>query len=328
MRFVEANNVLPERTSISNLFFSAFLPLATGNDIKVYLYAYYLMRNNIIITDEEFRSAVGLSQDEIDRAFNYWVNEGILEKGENDSIIFYDIDSLTIKNLTTTTVEPTTSPEENLIKLNQDPKIREFFNACDHIVRRQLAPEEKKRLIGWMEEFNMDTEMVLHAMSLTYDVKNIKNLDYVKGILRRWHDQGKMTLNEVIDDTLSSDFDSQSHIETVRKCLNLKHRDLTDAAIKLIDKWKYDYGFSDDIIALACAQTVNIREPNVNYVNAVMENWYKEGVKTVEDAANAINNKPKPNYQKPGSFDYDSSRQTDEYNEDELKKLLGWSGEL
>lgn len=330
MRFVEAENVLPERTSISNLFFSTFLPLATGNDVKVYLYAYYLMRNNIIISDENFRKAVGLSQDDIDKAFNYWVNEGILKKGENDSIIFYDIDSLTIKNLAQADkpIIVEVSPEENLIKLNQDPEIREFFNACDHIVRRQLAPEEKKRLIGWIEEFNMDTEMVLHAMSLTYDVKNIKNLDYVKGILRRWHDQGKVTLNDVIDDTLSNDFDSQSHIETVRKCLNLKHRDLTDAAINLIDKWKYEFGFTDEIIALACAQTVNIREPNVNYVNAVMENWYASGVKTVEDATNAIANKPKPNYQKPNSFDYDSSRQTDEYDEDELKKLLGWSGEL
>ncbi len=331
VRFVEAGNVLPERTSISNLFFSTFLPEASGNDVKVYLYAYYLMRNNIVMTDNEFREALGLDQDEIDKAFNYWVHEGIVEKGENDTIVFYDIDSLTLKNIADSEKisrkAGEISPEDNLINLNQNENIREFFNSCDHIVRRQLAPEEKKRLIGWMEEFNMDTEMILHAMSLSYDVKNIKSLDYVKGILRRWHDQGKVTLDDVVDDVLD-DFNAQSHIETVRKSLNLKHRDLTDAAIKMIDRWKYDFGFSDDIIALACAQTVNIREPNVNYVNSVMENWYENGVKTAEDAMQMIEKKPKSGYTKPGSFDYDSSRQTDDYDEDELKKLLGWSGEL
>lgn len=336
MRFIEADNVLPERTSISNLFFSTFLPAATGNYVKVYLYAYYLLRNKIMVTDEDFRETLGLSQDEIDKAFNYWVDEGIVKKGSDGEIIFFDVDSLTLKNLaiaesvSQSNIASSPSPEENLIKLNQDPAIRDFFNSCDHIVRRQLAPEEKKRLIGWMEEFNMDTEMVLHAMSLTYDMKNIKNLDYVKGILRRWHDQGKMTLDEVIDDMDDMDANLNSHIETVRKSLNMKHRDMTDAVVNIINKWKYDYGYGDDIISLACAQTVNIREPNVAYVNAVIENWHDLGVKTPEDALKAIENKPTKSYEnkKPGSFDYDSSRQTDDYDDDDLKALLGWKGDL
>ena len=139
MRFTEADNVLPERTSISNLFFSTFLPAAAGNFVKVYLYAYYLLRNKIMVTDEEFRESLGLSQDEVDKAFNYWVDEGIIKKGTEGEIIFFDVDSLTLKNLAmaekaSQPSRPSISPEENLIKLNQDPMIRDFFNSCDHIV--------------------------------------------------------------------------------------------------------------------------------------------------------------------------------------------------
>lgn len=100
----------------------------------------------------------------------------------------------------------------------------------------------------------------------------------------------------------------------------------------MIEKWKTELGYSDDIISLACAQTVNIREPNVRYVDAVLRAWHDEGVTDLVGARAAIENRP----QRPSGVgtskldDYymTTERQTDEYSDDELKKLLGLRGGL
>ena len=50
----------------------------------------------------------------------------------------------------------------------------------------------------------------------------------------------------------------------------------TDGEKKIIDKWFDEMGFSLERILDACQKTVGIQNPNVNYVNKILENWQKE----------------------------------------------------
>ena len=50
----------------------------------------------------------------------------------------------------------------------------------------------------------------------------------------------------------------------------------TDGERKIIDKWFDEMGFSLERILDACQKTVGIQNPNVNYVNKILENWQKE----------------------------------------------------
>lgn len=326
MRFVESENLIPKRTSISNLFFNTFLKDASGDDIKVYLYTYYLCQEKVAMTKEDLCTNLRMQSEQIDKAIGYWINAGLIELRDGD-IIFNDPDSLTLKNIISVKQPEVIDPEMHLVELNRNPEIKEMFRQADYIVRRQLVPEEKKRLIGWLENFNMSPDIILHAISYAYDEKQIQHLDYVEGILRRWYDRGYTTLDEIIDNTN----DTSTTYELVRKALNFKQSQMTEAVKSMIDSWKIELGFSDDIIALACAQTVNISEPNVKYVDAVLRAWKAEGVTDLNGARKAIENKPKKGYSNNSKLDdyfMTTDRQTDGYSEDELKKLLGLRGGL
>ncbi|MFS8524909.1 MAG: DnaD domain protein, partial [Limnochordales bacterium] len=48
--------------------------------------------------------------------------------------------------------------------------------------------------------------------------------------------------------------------------------------------WLEEMGMSPDVIALAIEETVqNAKTPRMNYLEAVLRNWYNDGVRTVAD---------------------------------------------
>lgn len=326
MRFIEPENLIPRRTSISNIFFDTFLKDAEGDFVKVYLYAYYLCKEKLAMSTEEFNSSLHMSHERVSEAVDYWVNTGLMEVKDGDLII-HDADSLTIQNIVGNKVQAPVDPELRLVEANRDPEIREMFRQVDFIVRRQLVPEEKKTVLSWVMDYHMSPDMVLHAISYTFEEKKACNLNYAGAMIRNWYDKSYTTLDEVID---NSDLESATE-EMVRKALNLKVSQMTPAVSETIAAWRTKLGFSDDIIALACAQTINIREPNIKYVDSVLKAWHDGGVKDLDDARKMIENKPTALYNKNSKMnDYyiSNKRQTDDYSEDELKALLGIKGGL
>lgn len=329
MRFIEGENLIPRSIEISDLFFDVFLPEANSDFVKIYIYLYYLSKRKLSYTAEEIANILHINIDTIFNAIDYWMHQGLIKK-DDDVLIIFDLNSLLISNYNNENKSIEKNPEEDLIDQNKNPEVREFFSSCDFIIRRQTTPEEKKRILSWLREYYMDYDMILHAMSLAYDIRQIRNLDYVEGIIRRWYDAGLTTLDQVIEE--SDNEAGLSTVDLVMRLLNLSRKDITEPIRAMIETWTLEMGFSDEVISLACAQTVNIREPNVKYVDAVLKNWFKLGVNSIDDARKIIDDRSashdKAKSSKVGSFDYTDERQTDGLSEDELKELLGWKGDL
>ena len=52
-----------------------------------------------------------------------------------------------------------------------------------------------------------------------------------------------------------------------------------------MDAWSEEMQFSEDLITLACQKAILSRPQSANfaYVNGILENWYKNGVKSIRD---------------------------------------------
>lgn len=59
----------------------------------------------------------------------------------------------------------------------------------------------------------------------------------------------------------------------------------TSAETAYIDAWSEEMQFSEDLITLACQKAILSRPQSANfaYVNGILENWYKNGVKSIRD---------------------------------------------
>lgn len=94
----------------------------------------------------------------------------------------------------------------------------------------------------------------------------------------------------------------------VRKLFGMKSRALTAKEKKCITQWFGKLGYSREMVERAYEITVSAtNEPSVPYANAILERWYAEGLKDLEDVdkAEAERIAQSGNTPQDGSFDTD-----------------------
>ena len=103
----------------------------------------------------------------------------------------------------------------------------------------------------------------------------------------------------------------------VRKLFGMKSRSLTAKEKKCISKWFGELGYGEALVTKAYELTVAAtNEASMPYANAILERWYAEGFKTLEDVENAEKTRAETvkSEQSSGSFD------TDDFFEAALKR--------
>src|SRR5690606_27876697 len=170
---------------------------------------------------------------------------------------------------------------QDLIEANQMPIINNMFNQIDYIMRRQTTPSEKKMILEWIHDYNMNPDVIEKAFFYAVEQKGIRKINYVEGIIRNWYDMGLTNIDAVIEHFKESD-EKYYRYQKVMKALGLQERTIKKDEKQLIDKWFEEYKFSMDIVLMGCETDKNAK-PSVKYVNGTLKNWFEKGVKTVED---------------------------------------------
>jgi len=51
----------------------------------------------------------------------------------------------------------------------------------------------------------------------------------------------------------------------------------------MMDKWLDEYGFELDLILKACESSSKTSNPNINYINSILADWFSKGIKRPAD---------------------------------------------
>ena len=96
-----------------------------------------------------------------------------------------------------------------------------------------------------------------------------------------------------------------------------------------MDTWIDEFGFDIDLVLEACKNSTKTSNPNINYIDAILKDWYKKGIKKVDDIKK-LDIKPKNNinYKRTQTspkirtkFHLAKSR-GDKYTAEELEQLI------
>jgi len=72
------------------------------------------------------------------------------------------------------------------------------------------------------------------------------------------------------------------------KAFGISGRSLVSSETAYIEKWRNEYGFSLDMIQLACEKTMQmIHEPSFEYADRILSNWKAANITTAEDVSKA-----------------------------------------
>lgn len=282
-------------TPIENIFINDYMPMANGTYVKVYLLGFKYAHDKdekIDVDNRTISKHLDIPLEDVLRAWDFWEEKGIIEKQNKEDKINYNVRFLNLKQLYIKNnvgffaqkQEPkkeTRYGEKDLIEANQMPIINEMFNSIDYIMRRQTSPSEKKIILEWIHDFNMNPDVIEKAFFYAVEQKGIRKINYVEGIIRNWYDAGLTNMDAVLEYFKEAD-EHFYRYQKVMKSLGLHNRPIKKDEKKMINRWFDEYKFPIEIVLLGCDTDKNPK-PSVAYVNGTLSSWFEKGVKTVSD---------------------------------------------
>ena len=351
--FIETTDIDLGDTSIENIFINDFMPMADGTYVKVYLIGFKFAKDNdkkLNISNEVISRHLNIPLTDVLNAWDFWLNKGIIKKHEKDSddtsdyeVEFLNLKQLYIKNnykpidsMASDNVQSSTyscSPED-LVEANQSKGINEMFNSIDYIVRRTLVPNEKRKVLEWIYNYNMGTDVIVKAFFYSIEKRGKRSLSYIEGIIRNWYDMGITNMESLQEHFKTQDERFYSY-ERVMKALGLNSRQASESEMKTMDKWFGQWKFTMDLVLKACENSKNISNPNINYIDAILSAWHSKGIKTVEDiqtkdvslhkSSKTSYSKESNNYKRNNKVNtkfHNFEQRTSKYTPDELEKMV------
>lgn len=331
-------------TPIENIFINDYMPMANGTYVKVYLLGFKYAHDKDIkieVTNSTISKHLDIPLEDVLRAWDFWEEKGIIIKEENNDKINYKVKFLNLKQLfIKNNVNMFTQKHESkepkndkfttkdLIEANQMPVINNMFNSIDYIMRRQTSPAEKKIILEWIHEYNMNPDVIEKAFFYSGEKKGIRKMNYVEGILKNWYSEGITNLEAVMEKMKAEDENFYNE-QQIMKSLGLQNRPIRVDEKKIIEKWFKEYNFSLEIILKGCETDKNVK-PSINYVNGTLTNWFENGVKTLDDIHNLNGLKPKieikskPQVKKGTNTKnrfHNFEQRSDKYTPDELEAI-------
>ena len=205
-----------------------------------------------------------------------------------------------------------------------------MFNRIDDIMRRQTQTTEKQKILSWIQDYNMNPDVIEKAFSYGVERKGVRNVNYIEGIIRNWYDSGFTNMEAVIEHFRTQD-EKFYRYQKVMKALGFDNRTISQGEMKVIDKWFEEYKFSLEMVLKGCESSSKTANPSVNYIDGVLKSWNEKNIKTLEDIEEKDKPKEKKEYKvaKPSQIKnvplktrfHNFEQRTDKYTSEELEGI-------
>ena len=253
--------IVENKTTVDNLFISSYMPYASGECVKVYLYGLLLCNDSLESrnTLEEFSKALNLPVQDIESAFLYWQEQGLVQ--------ILDTIPKQIKYL------PVKNANIKLSKLKDDKYSSFNLQAQEIITERMIMPNEYYEYYVTMESLHIEQTAMLMIMKYCTDLKggNV-GYPYILTVAKNWAREGYTTA-EKINEKLIDYEKTNEELALILKAMQIK-RKLDPSERDLYAKWQ-NMGFDTGTIIFVIKQQKKLKNSvNFAYLDALLEKYY------------------------------------------------------
>lgn len=264
-------------TGIENIFISEYMASAPGDYVKVYLYGRMQADMGEGISPGVMANQLNMKEAEVQKAWTYWEHMGAIRKikdPDGETVEFVSLKEIIYSKKED---EPRAQPKPAVPNRNRailsDKNIQNMYKSIERILGRIMNGTEMMEILSWINDYNAAPEIVVYAFSHCKD-KGKDSIRYVAAVVKRWVDEG---LQDVIAVEEFLDRIDQRYLlyRRVYKALGFA-RNATEEEMKIMNRWFDDMGYDIERVLEACKKTSGIPNPNINYVNKILTNWYEE----------------------------------------------------
>ena len=303
MSLDKGKDIFLHRTKIENLFISEYLPDAPGDYVKVFLFGLMYAQYELTPDRKELSKLLGLSVDEIAEAWIYWESRGLVrivrEKDSNNEEVSHVIFLSKIDELYGKVAEPELAPapvaqaddmplyvsiddmdfDEVINDKLVDRRLRELYEKYQVTTGRTISRQEISKIEDAIKVYGIEPEIFDFAIDYCADLEKY-SIDYIFKVALRWTEEGCRTVEEA-KRLLDKHSRRNDCYRQVFRALGF-NRLPAPIDREIMDRWFDQMNCSLAEVLDACSAAAGIREPNLKYVNKVIENrrLEKGGVNT------------------------------------------------
>ncbi len=165
-------------------------------------------------------------------------------------------------------------------KFHDDEAFSDIIFEAETYFGKNLSAKDMETLIYIYDRLNFSSELMEYLIEYCVTL-NKKSMRYAESVANSWYEQGIHTKEEAKD----AGQNYNPLYRSIFKQLGINRSEITSIETAYIETWHKDMGFELPIILEACKKAVIARPNSANfaYVNGILENWYKNGVKSIRD---------------------------------------------
>lgn len=274
--------VLPEAIADKHL------KLAGSVQLKVLL---WVSRHGGSFEAEACAKAVGVSAPDCVDALQYWVAAGVLQTDGSETVPTVSVEEK--PPVSAVAAKPAVAPKMNkpqmtdvIRRQKKDSEFRGLLSEVSVQLGRPLSNGDAETLLYLYETAGLPAAVLLMVVGYAAQAGRL-HMRYIEKVALDWADRGILTMPAAEEHLCYLERCDQAAKRVQHVCALTKPLS-TAAALRLAEKWIYEWQVTDEVLAEAyavCREKTGKFESR--YMDRVLENWHEQGVVTAEEAAKA-----------------------------------------
>lgn len=262
---------------LPDIFFTEYLSQSSGDQIKVYLYILFLSKYGKEIRLNDLSKKLNLPLKVIQDAIKYLEDTGLITK-RNTGYIVNNLQEIELHKL----YHPKTalSPEQILENSKNKYRANAIETISNTFFSGVMSSSWYSDIDLWFQKYNFDEEVMIALFQYCFDHSALHH-NYIETVASAWAKNQIKTFSD-----LEKYYEKQEKINTIAKTISKKlgfSRQLSQYEQAYVEKWLVDYGYSFDIIEIALKKTTSKANPNFDYIDRILSDWYDHKLKTADE---------------------------------------------
>ena len=276
--------------SVPCLVAKNYIKLASEYQLKALL---LILSNNGNSTSREIAKALGCTESDADDFLEFWIDEGVLvsdstpvskepapkktpEKKPEKKAPKKKLESIPV---------PTLSPKDIVEALRNNDELVALMQSAEEVKGKPLSHIEQEALINMVQYYGLPCEVVLTILQYYIKEKGSGRAigtAYLGAMAKNWSEEGITTL-DAAEEKLTELENSDRLWNDIIAMSSIRFRNPSVNQREMIKEWHE--AFSMDMIGYACElMKENAEKPTLRYVDTILHNWQKAGIKSLEQA--------------------------------------------
>jgi DnaD/phage-associated family protein len=274
-------------TLIPRVFIQDYLPRLGGQATKVYIYACFCQDGDGSADAKVLRDALGLSKEDFKAAVCELVgHELVTADPDFGRVQLVDLK----KKVVSYFFRPTTNVpmKESAERLSQNKDRESLVRSINETYFHGLmGPSWYQAIDSWFQDYGFEPAVVYQMFVDASRGNKLQGPQYLDAVARDYNKNQVKSFGDLA--RYKEDYEKVRMLSRqVGQKLNKKMSSYDE---EIVAKWVQTYGYDFSVIEVALRNAVRLSEPNLNYFDKILENWYRAGIKTKEEAENVEKNK-------------------------------------